>query len=64
MKILPALDDVQKIAVEGQYKVLPVSCELLSDSFTPLGVLKILKNISSHCYLLESKRGALYFFGI
>lgn len=54
MKILPALDDVQKIAAEGQYKVLPVSCELLSDSFTPLGVLKILKNISSHCYLLES----------
>ena len=54
MKILPALDEVKRIAAEGQYKVLPVSCEILSDRCTPIEALRILKNVSTHCYLLES----------
>ncbi len=54
MKILPALDEVKRIAAEGQYKVLPVSCEILSDRCTPIEALRILKNVSTYCYLLES----------
>lgn len=54
MKILPNLDDVKKIAESGKYKVLPISCEILSDICTPIEALKILKNVSTHCYMLES----------
>ncbi len=54
MKVLPAFNDVKKIAATKEYKVLPVSCELLSDFITPIEVVRILKNISTHCFLLES----------
>lgn len=54
MKISPNLRDVKKIAATGKYKVLPVSCEILSDFTTPIETMKILKNVSTHCYLLES----------
>lgn len=54
MKISPSLEAVQKIAAGGEYKVLPVSCEMLSDICTPIEALKILKHVSNHCYLLES----------
>lgn len=54
MKISPTFSEIEKIAVTGKYKVLPVSCELLSDICTPIEAMKILKNVSTHCYLLES----------
>lgn len=54
MKFYPSLEDVRKIASEGKYKVLPVSCEVMADMRTPIEVLKTLKNVSSHCYMLES----------
>lgn len=54
MKILPEYDEIRKIAETGKYQVLPVSCEMLSDFTTPIEVMKILKNVSTHCYLLES----------
>ena len=54
MKISPALSEVKKIAAAGDYTVLPVSCEFLSDFTTPIQVMKILKNVSTHCYMLES----------
>ncbi len=54
MLFLPSLEDAKKIAATGQYNVLPVSCELLSDFTTPIETMRILKNISTHCYLLES----------
>lgn len=54
MKFLPELKDVRKVAAEGNYRVLPVSCELLSDFTTPIETMKILKNVSTHCYMLES----------
>ena len=31
MKFLPHLDDIRRLAQTGDYNVLPVSCELLSD---------------------------------
>ncbi len=54
MKILPALDEVKEIAATQRYSVLPVSCEILSDFITPIEAMKILKNISTHCFMLES----------
>lgn len=54
MKILPSLEKTKEIAAMGEYKVLPVSCEILSDICTPIEALKKLKNLSTHCYLLES----------
>ena len=51
MKISPNLGEVQKIAATGQYNVLPVSCEILSDFTTPIETLKILKNVSTHTTL-------------
>ena len=54
MKILPGLAEVKEIASTGKYTVLPVSCEILSDFTTPIETMKILKNVSAHCYMLES----------
>ena len=54
MKILPTLSDVKKIADTGKYNVVPVSLEILSDFTTPVEIMKILKNVSTHCYMLES----------
>lgn len=48
MNFLPELEEVKKIAERGEYKVLPVSCEILSDICTPIEALQILKNISTH----------------
>lgn len=57
MKISPSLEEVKKIAAKGEYKVLPVSCEILSDVYTPIEVMQILKTVSTHCYMLESVTG-------
>ena len=54
MKILPALWEAKEIADTGKYNVLPVSCEILSDFTTPIETMRVLKNVSTHCYLLES----------
>lgn len=54
MHIMPTLSEVKAIAAEGTYNILPVSCELLSDFTTPIETMRILKNQSTHCYMLES----------
>jgi len=54
MQITPTLEEARAFAAEGKYRVLPVSCELLSDALTPIEVLRILKHVSAHTYLLES----------
>ena len=54
MQIRPSLGEAQRIAAEGKYNVLPVSCEILSDFTTPIETIKVLKNVSAHCYMLES----------
>ena len=54
MQMKPSLSTVQELASTGQYKVLPVSCEILSDFITPIEALRVLKQVSTHCYLLES----------
>ena len=50
--IFPSLDRVK--AIEPGYDIVPVYMEILSDVRTPISVLKALKQVSSHTYLLES----------
>ena len=57
MEVLPSLTKVKEIADCGKYDILPVSCEMLSDICTPIEALRILKNVSRHCYILESVAG-------
>ena len=56
MKITPTLEEVREIAASGDYDVIPLSCELLSDFTTPIETMRILKAVSTHCYMLESAR--------
>ena len=56
MNVSPDYSDVARIAATGAYDVLPVSCEILSDFITPIEAMRILKNVSEHCYMLESAR--------
>ncbi len=50
--IFPSIDRVKAIA--PGYDIVPVYMEILSDVRTPISVLKALKQVSSHTYLLES----------
>lgn len=50
----PDLQTVKQIAAGGAYKRVPVCCEILSDTYTPVEVMRILRKASRHCYLLES----------
>ena len=50
--IFPSFDRVKAIALG--YDIVPVYMEILSDVRTPISVLKALKQVSSHTYLLES----------
>ena len=54
MQVFPSLKEVKEIAAQHKYDVVPLSCEILSDFTTPIETMRILKNVSSHCYMLES----------
>ncbi len=66
MKLKPALEECRTLASKGQFGVIPVSTEILADASTPIEVLRILKKVSGHVYLLESaeadKRWGRYSF--
>ena len=50
----PKINEVEEIIKNKDYKRIPISYELLSDIATPIEVLRVLKDISNHCYMLES----------
>lgn len=50
----PTLQTMKKLASEDDYKRIPVCRELLADRYTPVEVMRILRNASRHCFLLES----------
>ena len=50
----PGLSEVLELAKQGEYRRVPISREILSDAVTPLEVLRRMKNVSDHCYMLES----------
>lgn len=54
MKVVPSVEEVRELARTGKYDVVPVSCEILSDFTTPIETIRILKNASTHAYMLES----------
>ena len=54
MNIRPNFQEASVLAAQGLYKCIPVSTELYSDLYTPIEVLRKLKRISRHCYMLES----------
>jgi len=56
MVINPTLEEARQIAKSngGKYNVVPISAELFADTATPICVLKKLKAISRHCFILES----------
>lgn len=65
----PSLEEIKNLAKSHEYKTAPVSMEILSDVKTPIEVMRILKNVSEHCYMLESisdneKWGRYTFFRI
>ncbi|MCD7728542.1 MAG: anthranilate synthase component I [Clostridia bacterium] len=53
----PELKQFKEYAAQG-YKTVPVSIEMYSDLYTPIGVIKRLKNVSPHCFMLESSEDA------
>ncbi|MCQ2543758.1 MAG: anthranilate synthase component I [Lachnospiraceae bacterium] len=54
MQIIPSIEEVKEIKAQNKYDVVPLSAEILSDFITPIEAMKILKNVSTHCYMLES----------
>ena len=54
MKVTISLDEAKEIANGGKYDVIPIGCEILSDFITPIELVRKLKSVSSHCYMLES----------
>ena len=49
----PNLEDMTKMDVTG-YRYIPLRKEIYSDFFTPIMVLKKLRSITDHCFILES----------
>ncbi|MBQ9590578.1 MAG: anthranilate synthase component I [Butyrivibrio sp.] len=56
MKTFPDIERVRELAKSGKYDIVPISCEILSDFTTPIEAMRILKNVSVHCYMLESAK--------
>lgn len=54
MQIIPSIEEVKEIKAQNKYDVVPLRAEILSDFITPIEAMKILKNVSTHCYMLES----------
>ena len=50
----PSLEEVKEIGKNEEYRRIPISYELFSDIATPIEVLRILKGVSNHVYMLES----------
>ncbi len=66
MKVNRSLEECKELIKEGGYGVIPIAAEILGDVKTPIEILRILKRVSRHVYLLESadaqKRWGRYSF--
>ncbi|MDR2045054.1 MAG: anthranilate synthase component I [Clostridium sp.] len=54
MEARPTLEEVKELILAESYGAVPVSVEILADHTTPIEVLRMLKKVSRHAYLLES----------
>ncbi|MCL2690590.1 MAG: anthranilate synthase component I family protein [Chitinispirillia bacterium] len=50
--IKPNLEETKNIS--DKYNIIPISSEIYSDEITPITLLKKLKKVSKHCFILES----------
>ena len=50
----PSFEEARRIAESAEYRVLPLSTEIYADTTTPIEALRKLKNVSRHCFILES----------
>ena len=60
MNVTISLEKAKEIAQSGKYDVIPVGCEILSDFITPIELVRKLKSVSRHCYMLESAQANEY----
>jgi anthranilate synthase component 1 len=64
--IFPSLKEVKEIIKENDCSYVPIAYEIFSDTKTPIEVIKVLKNFSKQCFMLESvedsKRWGRYTF--
>lgn len=56
MNLYPTYEEALAIAKKSDAKTLPVTTEILSDFTTPIETLRILRALSSQCFLLESAK--------
>ncbi|MCK0515096.1 anthranilate synthase component I family protein [Anaerobiospirillum sp. NML120448] len=54
MKFVPTLEEVNQLAQEEKFHIVPISCEILSDLCTPIQALNYFKHAGEVCFLLES----------
>ena len=52
--IYPTLEEAKQIAGQDDFKRIPLKRELYADAITPVNVIKRLKQVSRHCFMLES----------
>lgn len=50
----PTFETLQQLAAGGKYRRIPVCRELYADRYTPVEIMRLLRRVSCHCYLLES----------
>ena len=50
----PNIEEAKEIAKDKSYKRIPISYEIFSDTKTSIEVLRRLRILSNHCYMLES----------
>lgn len=55
--MFPSFEQAKKLAAQA-YRRIPVSREMYADRFTPTEVMRTLKHVSRHCYMLESAEDA------
>ncbi|MFA9464910.1 MAG: anthranilate synthase component I [Velocimicrobium sp.] len=54
MNVYPSKEEALHLCETNEYGVIPICLEMYADKMTPVMVMKILKKISVHCYMLES----------
>lgn len=47
-------EEMKELADTGQYRRIPLTKEIYSDRYTPVGLMRKLRKQSHHCFLLES----------
>jgi len=51
--IRPSLEEARRVPAD-QFDIIPMSAEMYADTATPIEVLRVLKGVSKHCFMLES----------